>query len=587
VPPTASRPWRALIILAVIVVALYTIMIATGATTPRLGLDLRGGTSITLTARQTAGQGAITREKMDQATSIIQSRVSGTGVAEPEITTQGNDNIVVSVPGVNADQIVRLVGQTAELRFRQVEAVADASAVPTASPTPTPGATATPSPTAMPAPKVTPTPTAKPGANDRFPNYATATPTPTPTASPGPSATASPASGSATASPNASAAAANQAVDKIIRTTAPGASELAGLATFTCGDYDPAKDDPGKTLLACNREGTAKYLLGPAIVLGADVADATAGIPQNQATWSVQLQLKGEGSTRFSEATKILSGLQQPLSQFAIVLDGRVISDPVVNEPIPGGSASISGNFTQASAQDLANVLKYGALPLRFEVSSVDSVSPLLGADQLEGGLLAGVLGLALVIVYCFVYYRGLGIVVVASLAVAGSITYAAVCLLGRFQGLTLTLAGIAGLIVSIGITADSFIVYFERLRDEVREGRSLRTSVESGWLRARRTILASDSISLLAAVVLYVLSIGSVRGFAYTLGLTTVVDLGVVLLFTKPMVTLLARTSFFGNGHRFSGLDPARLGAPPIRRGSRRGGATAAATTTPTPAEG
>jgi preprotein translocase subunit SecD len=572
VPPSKSRPWRALAALGLIIVVLYVVMFATSTLTPRLGLDLRGGTSITLTASPTAGQGGVTKDKLDQATQIISSRVSGSGVTEPEITTQGSDNIVIAVPGVNADQIVKLVGQTAELRFRQVLAITAVTApIPVPTPTPTASPSATPKATAKATPNATAKATAK-GSNDRYPQYAAPSTSATPTPTVAATAAASPSASTPATSADTDTAA---VIARLIKQTAPTAAETATLDAFTCDKYDPGKDDPNANLLACDRDGTAKYLLGPAIVLGTDVNGASAGIPQNQATWAVQLDLRGDGVGRFSEATNILSTLQgtPPLSQFAIVLDGRVISDPTVNEPIPGGQASITGNFTQESALELANVLKYGALPLRFEVSSVDSVSPLLGADQLRGSLLAGAIGLLLVIVYCFFYYRGLGIVVVASLGVAAAITYAMVCLLGKAQGLTLTLAGIAGLIVSIGITADSFIVYFERLRDEVRDGRSLRTSVESGWLRARRTILASDSISLLAAVVLYVLSIGSVRGFAYTLGLTTIVDLAVVMLFTKPMVTLLARTEFFGNGHRFSGLDPERLGTTraPIRGGRGR----------------
>ncbi len=564
-PPSKSRPRRALAALGLIIVVLYGVMFATSTLSARLGLDLRGGTSITLTAKPTAGQGGVTKDKLDQATQIIASRVSGSGVTEPEITTQGSDNIVIAVPGVNADQIVKLVGQTAELRFRQVLAIAPVTGPVTS--TPTPSTTSTPEATT----KATVKATAK-GSNDRYPDYAAPSTSATPTPKASASASVAPSPGASTP---AASTPASSALDmaKLIRTTTPSAAEKAKLDAFTCDKYDPSKDDPNTTLLSCDRDGTAKYLLGPAIVLGTEVGGASAGIPQNQATWGVQLDLKGDGVKKFGDATAILYTLDQPLSQFAIVLDGRVISDPVVNGAIPGGQASITGNFTQQSALDLANVLKYGALPLRFDVSSVDSVSPLLGADQLRGSLLAGAIGLLLVIVYCFFYYRALGIVVVASLGVAAAITYAAVCLLGKAQGLTLTLAGIAGLIVSIGITADSFIVYFERLRDEVRDGRSLRTSVESGWLRARRTILASDSISLLAAVVLYVLSIGSVRGFAYTLGLTTIVDLVVVMLFTKPMVTLLSRTEFFGNGHRFSGLDPERLGATraPIRGGRGR----------------
>ena len=529
-----------MLVLAILFVLLLGAMIAANAWTPKLGLDLRGGSQITLSA-----QGEVTRDKMTQAVNIILARVAGSGVTEPEITTQGSNNIVVSVPGVDADQIVKLVGQTAELRFRQVLAVDSAAPLPTPTPTATPKATPTPTPKAagksnvevnparLAAPRATPTP-------DRTP---------------------------AEEAPAAS----------VTIQTQPPADATEKLAAFTCAEDDQPTDDSKTSLLACDREGQLKYLLGPAIIEGVDIADATSGIEQGQTQFSVQLRFKGSGTDKFAKATNQLHSQQQPLSQFAIVLDGRVISAPVVNGPIPGGSASITGSFTQASAKDLADVLRYGALPLKLDVVSVDAVSPLLGADQLRGGLIAGLLGLSLVIVYCFLYYRGLGLVVVTSLAVAGSLTYCSVVLLGHAQGLTLTLAGIAGLIVSIGITADSFIVYFERIRDEIRDGRGLRSAVESGWTRARRTILAADSISMLAAVVLYALSVGNVRGFAYMLGLSTLIDIVVVFLFTKPVVTLLARTRFFAGGHPLSGLSPARLGVRPGtlvggRQGRRQG---------------
>jgi preprotein translocase subunit SecD len=261
------------------------------------------------------------------------------------------------------------------------------------------------------------------------------------------------------------------------------------------------------------------------------------------------------------KATTAISKRPQGQNLFAIVLDGVAISTPSVSGPIPGGQAQITGSFTEAEARDLANVLKYGALPVSFETSTVETVSPQLGGDQLSAGVTAGIIGLALVILFSFLYYRGLGLVVVLSLTAAGALTYASVVLLGKSIGFTLTLAGIAGLIVAIGITADSFVIYFERLRDEVREGRSLRSSVETGWARAKHTIIAADSISLLAAAVLYILAVGGVKGFAFTLGLTTLIDLLVVFIFTKPIVTLLARTDFFGHGHKLSGLDPEHLG--------------------------
>jgi preprotein translocase subunit SecD len=291
----------------------------------------------------------------------------------------------------------------------------------------------------------------------------------------------------------------------------------------------------------------------------------------------VNLDFNSEGAIAFENATRQLATRQDPQNRFAIVLDGETISAPSVSAAIPGGRAEISGDFNQETATQLANVLKYGALPLAFEVSEVANVSATLGGEQLRAGIIAGIIGLALVVIYCFLYYRGLGIVVVASLAVAGILTYEAVVLLGGSVGFALNLAGIAGLIVAIGITADSFVIFFERIRDEVRDGRSLRTAVETGWRRARQTILIADAVSLLSALILFILAIGSVKGFAFTLGLTTLIDVVVVFVFTKPLMTLLARTKFFGGGHPLSGLDPAHLGVqalpgsrtrrPPMRR--------------------
>ncbi|SDS83961.1 protein translocase subunit SecD [Actinopolymorpha singaporensis] len=553
------HPWRSLAVLLVALLVGVGLMATLGAWTPRLGLDLRGGTSITLTARPSAGQGPVTPEKLAEAVQIIRNRVGA--IAEAEVTTQGNDHIVVEVPGVGQDQIVRLVGSTAELRFRQVLAAAPVSAA-----APKPKATPSRSP-ATPKPKPSVSPSAKPSksAKPRSPGRAVpqafrrdaAKPTPTPTPK------------TATPSPKATTPTVDNGKVQV-STTGASPQQMAELQKFKCADYTPGKDNPKQALFTCDREGTTKFVLGPAIILGSEIADASAQLPQNQLAWQVGLRLKGAGKSKFAQASTQMYQLQQPLSQFAIVLDGKVVSYPVIQGPITDGQASITGNFSQQEATDLANTLKYGALPLSFETSQVSAVSPTLGSDQLTGGLIAGAIGLALVVLYSFFYYRGLGLVVVLSLAAAGALVYASVVLLGTAQGFTLTLAGIAGLIVAIGITADSFVVYFERLRDEVREGRSLRTAVETGWVRARRTILAADSVSLLAAVVLYALSVGNVRGFAYALGLTTLIDIIIVFVFTKPLVTLLARTHFFGEGHRFSGLDPSRLGVPRERLAPR-----------------
>jgi preprotein translocase subunit SecD len=550
------HPWRALLALLAALVVGFVVIALLGVWTPRLGLDLRGGTSITLTARPIAGQAAVTPEQLNEAVDIIRNRIGA--ISEAEVTTQGNEHIIVEVPGVGQDEIVRLVGQTAQMRFRQVLAVQAAGQPP--APTPSPSATA-------PSPNPTATGTASP--NPTTTPAGTATPNPSPSATATNAGRAVPSSlvaqGTASPSPSATASAPSTPAppsDQIQISTTPATQEqLAELAKFTCDDYDAAKDDPAKPLLTCDREGGSAFVLGPAIILGSEIADATPALPQNELTWQVSLKFKGAGPKKLAQASREMYQLQEPLNQFAIVLDGKVVSYPNFEEPISGGEASITGQFTQQQASDLASVLKYGALPLAFEASDVSTVSPTLGADQLTGGLTAGIIGLGLVVIFSFLYYRGLGLVVVASLTVAAAMTYAAVVLLGEAQGFTLTLAGIAGLIVAIGITADSFVVFFERLRDEIRDGKTLRSAVDSGWLRARRTILAADSVSLLAAVVLYLLSVGNVRGFAYALGLTTLVDLVVVFLFTKPLMTLLSRTKFFGEGHRLSGLDPTRLG--------------------------
>jgi len=339
----------------------------------------------------------------------------------------------------------------------------------------------------------------------------------------------------------------------------PSQADTTDFASFTCGD--PQVDVSDQPLFSCDRTGTEKYLLGPTLIEGNELTSANAGIPQNGIEWVVNLQFNGEGSTAFENATRALSSRTDPMNRFAIVLDGQSISAPSVSTAIPGGAAQISGGFTQQTATDLSNVLKYGALPLAFDISEVSNVSATLGGDQLHAGIVAGIIGLILVVLFCFLYYRGLGIVVVASLAIAAVITYACMVLLGSSVGFALNLPGIAGAIVAIGVTADSFVIYFERIRDEVRDGRSLRTAVETGWRRARHTILIADGVSMLSAVVLFILAIGSVRGFAFTLGLTTLIDVFIVFFFTKPLMSLLARTRFFGGGHRLSGLDPAHLG--------------------------
>ena len=490
---TTARPARSLAILALVLIALTGLVFVQGATAVRLGLDLRGGTSVTLQPRIAPGEnGKVTNEAIDQAVSIIRQRVNSLGVAESEVAAQGsgtNRQIVISVPGDTGRRVVELVGQTAELRFRQVLATA-----------------------------------ASAGAAD-------------------PAAT--PATG-VSAEVNA----------KFAALDCTKAENLQGSGA----------DAPTDTIVACDRAGLTKYILAPAEVLGRQISKASAGLDaQSGSAWYVSLTFNGEGTKAFGAITARVTSLASPLNQVAIVLDGLVVSAPRINEAIPSGSAQITGSFTQLEAQDLANVLKYGALPLAFDRGEVQQVSPTLGADQLNAGLLAGGLGLGLVLLYSLLYYRGLGLVTVGSLAVAGSLVYLMFLLLGKWIGFTLTLAGIAGAIVAIGVTADSFIIYFERIRDEIREGRSLRTAVETGWSRARRTILVADFVSIIAAVLLYFFAVGGVRGFAFTLGLTTLVDLIVVFVFTKPLVTILSKMNFFASGHPLSGLSAKSTGTLPV----------------------
>ena len=294
-------------------------------------------------------------------------------------------------------------------------------------------------------------------------------------------------------------------------------------------------------LITCNTAGTEKFILGPVEVAGTDIADASSGLiatSQGASTgqWGVFIVFNAEGTQKFADVTTRLYGLSDPRNRFAIVLDGSVISAPVTQGVITDGKPQISGSFTQDSAKTLADQLKYGALPIGFEVQSRDHD---LGDPRLDAAhqrdWLAGLIGLILVVIYSLIQYRALAAVTIGSLTVSAILTYLVILFLSWHQGLRLSLAGVAGLIVAIGITADSFIVYFERIRDELRDGRGLESAVEAGWKRAIRTIIASDTINLLAAVILFLLAVGSVRGFALTLGITTVVDLLVVSLFTHP----------------------------------------------------
>lgn len=560
-----GHPLRTLVALFIVIAALYGVMAATKSWTPRLGLDLSGGTTITLTARNTNGKGGVSTTSLEQARSIIQQRVDGLGVGESTVTTAGGNQIIVSAPNVQRDQLIEQVGQTAELRFRAV--YDEQNTTPTSQPSTQPqaqGGTAT----ASPAPTANPTSGTTSGS--------TSTPASSPTATAtgnGRPAPALPTEPPAPPSPRPTAPGKGTPQDKAINWQ-PSNQDTSDFANFTCPrdptTYPDVSDQP---LFACNDAGTTKYLLGPTVIAGNQLTGASANLATTGSLgWEVDLSLNSKGATQFQKVTGVLATRSSPQNQFAIVLDGNVVSAPYVSSAISGGQAQISGgDINQQSAQNLANVLRYGQLPLAFDISSVNTVSPTLGGQQLQAGLIAGAVGMALVLLFCFIYYRGLGVVVIASLAVAFGTTYASMVLLGAAVGFALSLAGIAGAIVAIGITADSFVIFFARIRDEVGEGRTIRTAVETGWRRARQTILVADGVSFLSALILFILAIGDVRGFAFTLGLTTIIDVIVVFFFTKPLVTLLVRTKFYGGGHKLSGLDAEHLGVKALPGNRRR----------------
>ncbi|MFE8014697.1 protein translocase subunit SecD [Streptomyces antibioticus] len=570
-----SKPGRSLALILIAIVGLTGGMFASGHTTPRLGIDLAGGTSITLEAKADQGS-AINKANMDTAVEIMNRRVNGLGVSEAEVQTQGDRNIIVNIPkGTNSEEARAQVGTTAKLYFRPVLQREAQGGSGDATPSTDPSASASPSGSAS--PSASPTDKATDKAGDKV-SESSSSPSadatsqgravtdalkkaPTPSGSSTPKADDSP---SASASGDgASAAATNYAT---LDCTNPKQRAAAGK---------DAKRD--QDTVACGQDGEVwnKFLLGPVDVDGTEVKKAQATFDtQTAAGWRVDMTFTSGGAKKFADVTSKLAQQTSPQNEFAIVLDDDVVSHPYVQTAITGGNAYISGSFTQDEAQSLANMLSYGALPLSFKEQSVTTVTAALGGDQLHAGLLAGAIGLALVIIYLVAYYRGLSLIAIASLLVSAALTYVLMSLLGPAIGFALNLPAVCGAIVAIGITADSFIVYFERVRDEIREGRTLRPAVERAWPRARRTILVSDFVSFLAAAVLFVVTVGKVQGFAFTLGLTTVLDVVVVFFFTKPLMTLIARRKFFAGGHKWSGLDPKSLGAqPPLRRTRRPSG--------------
>ncbi|GGW50529.1 protein translocase subunit SecD [Streptomyces lucensis JCM 4490] len=573
-----SKPGRSLALILIAIVALTGGMFASGNTTPRLGIDLAGGTSITLKAKADQGS-AINKANMDTAVDIMNRRVNGLGVSEAEVQTQGRDNIIVNIPkGTNSKEAQQQVGTTAKLYFRPVLASEPSGA---AASSPSPGASSGGSSSPKPGSSPSSTGSAKPKATSSGSGTPSATATTQGRAvtdalkadsTPSPSGSAS-GSAKPSATPSASASGGGktglQAQYAVLNCAKPADRANAGKNA-----------KPGDTTVACGENNGVwyKYLLGPAAVDGTEVKKAKATFDtQGASGWQVQMDFTKSGADKFADVTGELAKKPEPQNEFGIVLDGEVVSSPYVRTAITGGNAYISGSFKQEEAQNLANMLSYGALPLTFQEQSVTTVTAALGGEQLHAGLLAGAIGLALVVIYLVVYYRGLSVVAMASLLVSAALTYVIMSLLGPAIGFALNLPAVCGAIVAIGITADSFIVYFERIRDEIREGRSLRPAVERAWPRARRTILVSDFVSFLAAAVLFIVTVGKVQGFAFTLGLTTLLDVVVVFLFTKPLMTLLARRKFFADGHKWSGLDPESLGAkPPLRRTRRPAGPAA-----------
>ena len=488
--------------------------------TPKVALDLQGGTQIILSPLLLDGQ-QVTTEQLDQAVSIIRQRVDASGVSESQVTTQGDTNIIVSIPGVPDENTLALIKASAKLEFRAVLVTSAGTATSAVDETGSEGTD--------------------------------------PEASPSPTPEETPATDESGAAP-VDASDLNWITPEIQK-------EFDELDCATAFREPGQIDDPTLPLVTCDRNGFSKFILGPVEIDGATISDASNGTVQSSTgastnTWAVNLDFNDIGSAAFSTVTQRLFPLEQPRNQFAITLDGFVITAPTTQAVITNGSAQITGSFDKDTSKVLADQLKYGSLPIGFEVQSQENISATLGQDQLTSGLLAGLIGLILVVIYSAFQYRGLAIVTVGSLLVAAVLVYLLIAFLSWRQGYRLSMAGVAGLIVSIGVTVDSFIVYFERVRDEIREGRNLEVAVENAWRRSIRTILASDAVSFIAAATLFILTVGNVRGFAFTLGLTTLVDLLVVMLFTHPLLQLLARTKFFSSGHPLSGFDSKALKA-------------------------
>lgn len=523
-PLAAARGALLSMVLLMVVMAagIFGTTYSGGSWAPKLALDLSGGTQMILSPKVNGSSDEnVTQEQLNQAVEIIRQRVDGAGVSEAEVTTSfgSGNNVVVSVPGTMNAETRQLIQASANMTFRPVLLSGAGTAV---------------AENARTADDKLPKPTAEPtNGSDR--NWI----------------------------------------------TADLYKQYEAKDCTAARNEDADSADPTKPMVACSTDGQEKYILGPVELNGSDISTAshsqeTSGQGVTTGRWAVNIQFNDAAREKFQNITSRLNAIRaqnasDPRARFAILLDGKVLSSPVSQAVISDGKPQITGNFTEQEAKALADQLKYGALPISFTIQSEQQISATLGSEQLRVGLLTGLIGLLLVFVYSLFQYRLLGFVTMMSLVVAGIISYEAIALLGWALNYRLSLAGVAGLIVAIGATADSFIVYFERIRDEIRAGRTIPSAVNHGWQRASRTILASKAVNLLAAVVLYVVSVGSVKGFAFTLGLTAIADLVVVYLFTHPTLTLLANTRYFGEGHRHSGLSPESLGATPLYRGAGR----------------
>ena len=627
-----KRPGRRLLMFILVIIIGFGALVAgtmrhKASMTPGLALDLEGGTQIILTPTTSDGS-AISDEDVEQAIEVIRQRVDASGVSEAQISRQGGQNIVVSLPGKPSQATLELVRTSAVMYFRPVLRILPGSAQQAAKniASQNPSGAATPAPTSQPTAQAQAQPdsgasgeatqAAEDAADTEEGSSESDQPTSTPTPSAQPSA-------QSTAQPRTPEEIAKQLADVnqdgVISSDPLPAQDKTNSSDswitekllydgYMTDCSDPKNltgqtQDPKVAVISCSKDAGSQqhgaYILGPAEITGTELKSANSGLEtdsrgQTTNKWVVSLAFNPDGTKKFSELSKRLlayrdqataAGAQgaqgaqnqdsQAKAQFAIVLDGLTIMasgfNQDVHSPITDGRVQITGNFNQNQANTLANQLSFGSLPLSFTVQSEQQISATLGTEQLRNGLIAGLIGFGLIILYLAWQYRGLAVVAVASLAVAAAGTYLVIAALSATMGYRLSLAGVAGLIISIGITVDSFIIYFERVRDEVRQGRTLRTAIDEGWKHARRTILVSDAVNLVAAIVLYFLAVGGVQGFAFTLGVTTCVDLAIIIFFTHPFMEWIIRFRFFGEGHRLSGLDPEHLGATSSTYGKGR----------------